>query len=160
MSLRTLGLAATAMAVLVLATPALAAPDPEQAPILATVQKFFDALAAQDSTTIRGIVLPGGVYTAVRVNADGSTKVSRRPVDESFSTSIDPGLNERMWSPVISRRGPMATVSAPYEFQLNGKTTHCGVDVFSLVKSDGAWKIAGLMWTQEPAACPELKAQK
>lgn len=149
-----------ALAALVLAGPALAAPDPEQAPILATVQKFFDALAAQDSAGIREIVLPGGVYTAVRVNADGSTRVSRRPVDDSFSKAIDPGLNERMWAPVVSRRGPMATVTAPYEFQLNGKTTHCGIDVFSLVKADGTWKIASLMWTQEPDACAELKARR
>lgn len=48
---------------------------------------------------------------------------------------------------------------APYEFQLNGKTTHCGVDVFNMVKADGAWKIASLTWTTEPTACGELKAR-
>lgn len=152
--------AATALAVLALATPSQAAPGPEDAPILATVQRFFDALPAQDSAAMREMVLPGGVYTSVSVNADGSAKVSRRPVDDSFSMSIDPGLHERMWAPVVVRRGPIATVTAPYEFQLNGKTTHCGVDVFNLVNADGAWKIASLMWTREPDACPELKARR
>ena len=66
-----------------------------------------------------------------------------------------------MWAPVVSLRGDMiATVSAPYEFRLDGKTTHCGIDVFDLAKVDGAWKIAGLTWTAEPAACAELKARK
>ena len=150
---------AITLAALALAAPALAAPAPEDAPILATVQRFFDALAAQDTATMREIVMPGGMYTAVRTNPDGTTRVTRMPADETFSKAINPGLNERMWAPVVSRRGPIATVSAPYEFQLNGKTTHCGIDVFNLAKVDGAWKIASLMWTQEPDACPELKAR-
>ena len=151
---------AAILAALVFATPACAAPAPEDAPVLATVQRFFDALAARDTSAVREIVLPGGVYTAVRVNADGTSRVTRLPVDDTFSKSIGPGLNERMWAPVVSRRGPIATVSAPYEFQVNGKTTHCGVDMFSLVRDETGWKIASLMWTQEAEACPELKARR
>ncbi len=40
-----------------------------------------------------------------------------------------------MWDPVVTRRGPLAVLWAPYEFQRNGKTTHCGIDVFNLVKN-------------------------
>lgn len=58
---------------------------------------------------------------------------------------------------MVTRRGDLAVLWAPYEFQLNGKTTHCGVDVFNLLKSDGRWKIAGASWTVEPDACAELK---
>lgn len=147
------------VATLALAAPARAA-SPDDAPILATVQQFFDALGSQDTATMHRIVLPGSIHTAVRTLPDGTTKVSRMAADETFNKAIGPGYLEHMWSPVVSRRGPMATVSAPYEFQLNGKTTHCGVDVFSLVKDGGSWKIASLMWTQEPDACPELKARK
>ena len=68
-----------------------------------------------------------------------------------------PGLYEHIWTPTIQRRGGMAVVWAPYEFQRDGKTTHCGVDVFDFVKADGAWRIAGLMYTYEPDACAELK---
>lgn len=149
-----------ALALLAIATPAFAEPDPDDAPILTVMQRFFDALSAQDSATMREIVLPGGMYTSVQVEPDGSTRLSRIPVDGSFNTAIDPGLHERIWAPVVSRRGPIATVSAPYEFQRDGKTTHCGVDVFSLAKDGDAWKIASLMWTREPAACTELKARK
>ena len=34
---------------------------------------------------------------------------------------------------------------------------HCGIDVFEMVKEDDGWKIANLMWTQEPDACPSLR---
>jgi hypothetical protein len=145
---------------LALAAPAAAAPDPADAPVLAVVQRFFDALAAQDAATMREIVLPGGVDTAVTPGPDGKTTMRRLPVDETFNSAIGPGLHERIWAPVVSLRGPIATVSAPYEFQRDGKTTHCGVDVFNLVKVDGAWKIASIMWTVEPDACAELKARR
>ncbi len=147
------------LAVAAIALPAAAAPG-DDAPILATVQQFFDALANRDTATMRKIVLPGSIHTAVRSQADGTSVVGRMIADETFNKEIGPGYLERMWAPVVSRRGSMATVSAPYEFQLNGKTTHCGVDVFGLVQVEGTWKIASLMWTQEPDACPELKARK
>jgi hypothetical protein len=51
----------------------------------------------------------------------------------------------------------MAVVWAPYEFWINGATTHCGVDVFSFVKIDRTWKVSNSMWTVEPRACAELR---
>ncbi len=39
---------------------------------------------------------------------------------------------ERYWSPTVLIRGPMALVWAPYEFQIDGKISHCGIDAFVL----------------------------
>ena len=148
-----------ALFALTLASPALAAPDPQEAAVVAVAQRFFDAMAARDGATLRDITLPGTVFTALRPVEGGGTKLTRIAFDD-FVKNLRPGLHEQMWSPRVSLRGALlATISAPYEFQLDGKTTHCGIDVFNLVKVDGAWKIASLMWTQEPAACPELKAR-
>jgi hypothetical protein len=136
---------------------AAAQPDPREAAVTATVQRFFDAMAKEDREAIAQVVLPGTVFTSVRPVGDGATSMRRLTVEE-FSRNLRPGLDERMWAPRISLRGDMlATLSAPYEFRLDGKTTHCGIDEFTLVKVDGAWKIAGLAWTQEPGACAELK---
>lgn len=152
------GLAAAAC----MAAPACAkSKDAEEAAILAVVQRFFDGLGSQNGTAMESALLPDATLTAQRIGPGGEVKLSRRPgglfVDGVEGQS---GLNERMWDPVVMRRGPMAVVWAPYEFQLQGKTTHCGVDVFDMVKVDGAWKIAHLMWTQEPDACEELKAKR
>jgi hypothetical protein len=138
---------------------AAAQPDPREAAVTATVQRFFDAMAKEDRGAIAQVVLPGTVFTSVRPAGDGAASMRRLTVEE-FSKNLRPGLDERMWAPRISLRGDMlATLSAPYEFRLDGKTTHCGVDEFTLVKVDGAWKIASLAWTQEPGACAELKAR-
>ncbi|MBL8143577.1 MAG: hypothetical protein JNM38_20860 [Acidobacteria bacterium] len=54
-------------------------------------------------------------------------------------------------------RGPIALVWAPYEFKVDGKTTHCGIDVFDFVKTDGRWIVSNAMWTVEPDGCAELR---
>jgi len=45
----------------------------------------------------------------------------------------------------------------PYEFWEDGKTSHCGVDVFDFVKIDGRWRVSNSTWTVEPHACAELR---
>ena len=54
-------------------------------------------------------------------------------------------------------RGSIAVVWTPYEFWTDGKTSHCGIDVFEMMKDQGAWKIANMMWTVEPDACAALR---
>lgn len=54
-------------------------------------------------------------------------------------------------------RGGIAVVRAPYEFWVDGETSHCGVDVFDFVKTDGRWLVSNSMWTVEPEACDELR---
>jgi hypothetical protein len=145
------------------ASPAPPAADPEDQAVLAVTQAFLDGLAAANPDALRAVVLPDARFMGVRSLADGQFKVSRVAFEDSFGKHLDPGVKEWIWSPVIIRRGGLATVTAPYEVSKDGKTLHCGVDVFTLVKqdgakSDGAWKIASISWTAEPGACEELRA--
>ena len=43
----------------------------------------------------------------------------------------------------------IATVWTPYDFWIDGKFSHCGIDAFDLVKTDEGWKIAGGSYTLE-----------
>jgi len=152
--------AVIALAAWLFSPPAIAAPADEEKAVVAAAQRLFDAMAAADKTAAQAAVLPGTMFTAVRVRPDGTRQLSRIAV-EDFIAGLRPGLHEEMWSPRVSLRGDLiATVSAPYEFRLDGKTTHCGIDVFDLVKIEGSWKIASLTWTAEPSACAELKARR
>ena len=51
----------------------------------------------------------------------------------------------------------MASMQTPYEFWIDGKTSHCGIDVFSFIKVGDEWHVANSTWTVEPDACPELR---
>jgi hypothetical protein len=147
------------LAALALATPAAAA-SPEETAAVATVQRFFDGMAKPDGAMVAAVTIPGGVFTSIRPAPNGGTKIGRILV-EDFIKGLKPGLDEAMWSPkVVLRGGLMATVTAPYELKIDGKTIHCGIDVFDLAKVDGQWKIAAATWTAETDACPELKATR
>jgi hypothetical protein len=61
---------------------------------------------------------------------------------------------ERIWDPTVLVHGPLATLWAPYDIHTNGKFTHCGVDAFTLIRTNTGWKIATVAFTMEPTGCP------
>lgn len=144
----------TALALAVgLSTPAIAAPDTEEAAILAQVNRLFAAMKAQDKTTLDALMYADGVLTVLT-----PTGVRRVPFSGwSAGVVARAGIEETIWDAQVLRRGAMAVVWAPFELKVDGKVSHCGIDAIDMVKVDGAWKIAGLMYTHEPEACGELR---
>ena len=54
----------------------------------------------------------------------------------------------------FSVHGLIATVWAPYDFWIDGKLSHCGIDAFDLIKTEDGWKIAGGVYTVESNCAP------
>lgn len=132
--------------------PALVAESPDEKDAVAACQKLFDAMAAHDSDAARAAVIPEGRLYAAR--ADG--RISGSSLEE-FAARLSAGKDamlERMWNPTVLVRGRIAQVWAEYDFHLNGKFHHCGIDAFSLVKGADGWKIAGIVYTSETSGCP------
>jgi hypothetical protein len=132
-----------------------AGPNPEEAAILAVVDRFMVAVSTNDSALLSELRLEGGFTVVERPGEGGKTLVTRRVFKPGSARAGD--YRERYWDPVVHVRGSIAVVWTPYEFWTDGKTTHCGIDVFDMVKEQGAWKIANMMWTVEPDACPALR---
>ncbi|MFY8208152.1 MAG: hypothetical protein ACOVOE_02285 [Caulobacter sp.] len=131
--------------------------DAEDRAVLATTQAFFDGLEAADPAAMRAAALPNIPMMALSTKPDGTVDVRRFGFEDSFGKTVAPGLKEWMWSPVVVRRGALATVTGPFEITREGKTVHCGVNVFTLARTEGAWRVASVSWTAEPDACPELR---
>src|SRR5688572_735183 len=152
-------------ALLYVATPGAAlaqapAPHPEEAAILTVVDRFMLAISTNDSAALAELRIEGGSTIVSRPNAAEPTAplVTRRVF--TTSTGSKPTNNrERYWDPVVHVRGGIAVVWTPYEFWVDGKTSHCGIDVFDFVKIDGAWRVSNSMWTVEPGACAELRPE-
>lgn len=135
--------------------PQAAKPHPEEAAILAVVDKFMDAITNNDTALMAEIRAKDGSTITSRTGQDGNLVVNRRPYNPEAASR---GNNrERYWDPVVHVRGGIAVVWTPYEFWSNGKTSHCGIDVFDMFKEQGTWKISHAMWTVEPDACPALR---
>ena len=151
------------VAVLTIARPfaALAqapAPHPEEAAILAVVDRFMQAISTNDSAALAELRIEGGSTIVSRANpADPTAPLVTRRVFTPATGSKPTNNRERYWDPVVHVRGGIAVVWTPYEFWIDGKTSHCGIDVFDMLKEKGVWRIANAMWPVEPDACPALR---
>jgi hypothetical protein len=120
---------------------------------LAAVDALFSAMSTHDVAAARKVLLPGAKFLVVR--ADGNTRAGD---DAGFLDTLGKDAKsawrERIWSPQVQVDGPMAQVWAPYDFHLDGKFSHCGVDVFTLVQGKDGWQIAAIAYTGRKDNCP------
>jgi hypothetical protein len=127
----------------------------EKDEVLKTVQTFFDTMAAKDVEGARAILQPQGRFHAMRMR-DGKPDVRAFANEEYFADlqASKQRMRERTWNPDVSVHGLIATFRAPYDFWIDGKLSHCGIDVFDLIKTEDGWKIAGGVYTVESNCAP------
>lgn len=133
----------------------LGTPAPEREAILKVVQAFFDTMTAQDVDGARKILQPQGRFHALRMR-DGKPDV-RAFANEEYLADLKSGkqkMRERIWNPDVRIHGLIATVTAPYDFWIDGKLSHCGIDSFDLIKTEEGWKMAGGIYTLDTKCDP------
>jgi hypothetical protein len=131
----------------------------EEVAVLDAMDRYMTAISESDHAAQVAMQTPGGMTYQWRPSEDGGMHVTERPNSYWSDPALDDGsvLRERYWSPTVLIRGGIAVVWAPYEFWIDGETSHCGVDVVDFVKIDGQWIVSNAMWTVEPEACDELR---
>ncbi len=132
---------------------------PETANITAAVDQFINAISNQDTTAFRDVMLPEGAAIALFTREDGSQGYGWRMAEQDVAmlgSATEPML-ERVWEPEIRVDGRLASVWTRYDFYQNEAFSHCGTDAFHLIKTEGAWKVASIIYTIEPdvASCPQ-----
>ena len=127
----------------------------EKDAVLKTVQVFFDTMAAKDVEGARAVLQPQGRFHAMRMR-DGKPDVRAFSNEEYFADlqASKQRMRERIWNPDVRIHGLIATVWAPYDFWIDGKLSHCGIDAFDLIKTEDGWKIAGGVYTLESNCAP------
>ena len=127
-----------------------------RAATLAALQTFFDALEAGDADLLRSVVHPDIVMRSTATNAAGEHSFGSSTLDD-LAARLDGGgapLIERMFDPVVSVSGAMATIWTPYDFYVGADFSHCGVDAATLMNTEDGWQIVSLTWTRlQPPAC-------
>ena len=122
--------------------------------LLLLVDEFFAALEKQDTITFRNMFLDKGYIYAVReINTD--SVVVRSIPHPSFKFRTGQILKERMRKATTSVKvdGRIAMVWAPYDLWVNETFSHCGVDVFTFIKTKDGWKISSIAYTIETEGC-------
>jgi len=141
-----------------IAAPAAAQTTPvkedDKAAVIAAVQKFFDTMASRDVEGARSVLMADGKLFAVRDQNGQPT--SRGASIQGYLDGLGKRkqeYRERMWSPEVRIHGPIAALWTPYDFWVDGKFSHCGIDAFDLIKTPEGWKISGGVYTVERTGC-------
>ncbi len=142
---------ATASAITLFA-PALvhAQNSPAEKEVYAVVEKFFAGFNAKDTTVMRSTLFEDVKLFTTSTNQQGQP-VARSEAASGLMTSIAgaPGkLFEKIFEPVVHVEDGLANVWVRYEFYVDDKFSHCGIDSFMMVKTADGWKISALADTR------------
>ena len=117
--------------------------------ILAVIDQFMLAVNTKDKSIFDSVSYQGIQRVVTLVDQDEvNTTVYDNDKLLTRLKDIEEDFRERYWDAVVLTDGNIASVWAPYDFFSNGKFSHCGVDLFYLVKENKEWKIAHFGYTR------------
>ncbi|MBB1193104.1 nuclear transport factor 2 family protein [Flavobacterium sp. SOK18b] len=119
------------------------------------IEKFFMAFHAKDTMTLKSLCDKKMILQTIS-EKEGSAKLENSDPDTFFKSiaSIPKGtvFLEKILRYEVQIEGSLAHVWTPYEFYVNGKLSHKGVNSFTLFKDQFAensnWRIIHLIDTR------------
>jgi ketosteroid isomerase-like protein len=123
-----------------------------------SINTLFDAMRKGDSTLLKSVFAKDMVLQSISTNKDGKAAIttdSGNDFAKIIGTPHTGIYDERITFGDIKIDGDLASVWAPYKFYLGDKFSHCGVDVFSLMKTTDGWKIIYIVDTRRKDNCVE-----
>ena len=130
-------------------------PGTDEAAVMAPVTALLAGIGARDAQAIAATLAPDGAATIATEQPDGTSKITRMPWP-ALLARFTPGperFDERLYAPAIEIDGDIAMIWGRYTFAIDGKLHHCGYDHFSMVRENGAWKIASIAWSKRTTGC-------
>lgn len=126
--------------------------------VKAVVNRFFESLEKQDTVLLKeAAFMEGQIWTVNNIVSPAKHRM-RFFSDDLKSFNSKNFYHEEAYRMEIKIHGGMAMAWVPYEFRLDGNFSHCGVDVFTLVKIGEKWKIINLSYTVDKEGCEEMNA--
>lgn len=136
--------------------PAPRAPADDRADIMATLQRLTDGMRTRDTALLRSAFLPGAKLVGMRTRQNGEV-IMQSLTEQQFAEFVMRDQRapwvERLFEPVVTVQGTLATVWAAYDFHFGTTFSHCGIDAFQLLKLADGWKIVSLADTFQREGC-------
>lgn len=126
--------------------------------VKAVVNTLFAGMKNADAALLKSAFADNAVLQTISHNKEGKIIVATENINEfaSFVSKLKKdSADERIQFETIKIDGPLAAVWTPYNFYLNGKFSHCGVNSFQLVRFDGVWKIQYIIDTRRRQGCKQ-----
>lgn len=128
----------------------------EEAQVEAVIKSLFDGMRAKNADQVAAAFSKDAMMQTVIAKPEGSEVGSKAVADfvtRIASTPAETQLDERILEYQIKIDGSMASAWTPYQFYVNDKFSHCGVNSFQLVKMADGWKIVYIIDTRRKEPC-------
>lgn len=116
------------------------------------IESFFVAFHHKDTIKLKSVCSDKLILQSISESVTKGNKLSEENIKEFYKSiaSIPSNLKfeEKILNYNIQIDGSMAHVWTPYEFYLNDKLSHSGVNAFTLFKEKDSWKIVYLIDTR------------
>lgn len=123
--------------------------------VMAVVVQLFAGMREKDTTKMRATLHPEArlVATGMRDGVPIASVVSPTQWLAGIAGAAAI-LDERVRNPVIHLDQGLASVWLEYTFYIGDRLSHCGVDLFHLVRTAQGWRIIDLADTRRREGCP------
>ncbi|MHB9880421.1 nuclear transport factor 2 family protein [Pacificimonas sp. ICDLI1SI03] len=130
--------------------------EADRVAVLAVIDRLFDGMAAGDGDAIAALSVPSGVITAIpQANGEGDDPLSPLGWDD-FAERVENApapLRERIFAPEVRIQGDMAMVWARFDLHVGDNFSHCGTNLFELLRQGGTWRLYHVTYTHEQTGC-------
>jgi hypothetical protein len=140
---------------LLLSTPVCRAQgaDVNSKAAIAVADSVLVALSSGDNATLKRLTLDSAIVGGAGVR-NGVERLSMGSWARFTSRTGPSDFTERGFGATARVQDRVAQVWVPYDLYVGKTWSHCGVDAFTLVKTDGRWRVASLMYTiEQPPDC-------
>ncbi|MEN8145975.1 MAG: hypothetical protein ABFS14_13635 [Gemmatimonadota bacterium] len=125
----------------------------DETAVLALADSALQLISDEDFVGLTDLMLDEASSFTVR-ERDGVLGYRIRTRAEERAMTVDVDLVERGFGGIAQVQGHLATVWLPYDFYTDGEWSHCGVDTFTMLRTEEGWRIASLAWTvEQPPDC-------
>ena len=122
--------------------------------VLAVADEALERISNEDSAGLAALMIPEAMVYVGMEQDDGTYVVRTRTFEDTRDRVMESDLEERGWDPTVLVSGTIAVVWYPYDIYVDGEWSHCGVDIFNMVRTNDGWRIAALQYNvQQPPEC-------
>jgi hypothetical protein len=120
---------------------------------IAVADSVLAALSTGDNATLARLTLDSAIVGGIGLR-DGVERMTLRTWGLYIRRAGSSSFTERGFDATARVQDRVAQVWMPYDLYIGDKWSHCGVDTFTLMKTEGRWRVAALIYTiEQPPAC-------
>ena len=136
-----------------LGEPAFAQVEGEPARVLAVADSALAAISRGDVVRFTDLMVDEAVLFPTTTR-NGEFRYVTRTRAQQRESKFNGVVTERGYRPEVRVQGPIAVVWYPYDLYIDGSWSHCGIDIFTLIKRADGWRIVTMAWSAEqPPVC-------